>query len=231
MAKKCIPGLFCIGNMTLFVLVLILLGIIYLVIQVQKSVPSKESSTNVVVIPQQGSSSTLTNITSGLELPPLKVPSVFGLPSPSTPSVNIGNPAMGLVPVMPLVGGVMGGAMPIGGTIPVGGAMPIPVQIPTRGYPSSYQQVGILTSDTRKDMILPLMGRQTTTGRDKWQYYTVSNSGAIQTKLPVSCAGKSCTSEYGCNELFNGDTIFVEGYKEVFRATIYENSGLSYNPY
>lgn len=228
MAKKCVPGLFCIGNMTLFILVLILLGIVYLVIQVQKPVkPSASSSTNVVVIPpQSSSSSTLTNITSSLELPPLKVPSVFGLPSPSTPSVNIGNPAIELIPVI-------GGAMPVGGAVsmPIGGAMPIPVQIPTRGYPSSYQQVGILTSDTRKDMILPLMGRQTTTGRDKWQYYTVSNSGAIQTKLPVSCAGKSCTSEYGCNELFNGDTIFVEGYKEVFRATIYENSGLYYNPY
>jgi hypothetical protein len=224
MAKKCVPGLFCVGNMTLFVLVLILLGIVYLVIQGQRTVQQPASvNPNIVVVPQPTSQGDgIHNITSSLGLPPLKFPSIFGLPSPSTPGVNIGNPVIALDGV--------GMPIPVREVSPRV-AMPVAVQIPTRGYPTSYQQMGILTSDTRKDMILPLMGRQTTTGRDKWQYYTVSNSGAIQTKLPVSRAGRSCTSEYGCDELFNGDTVFVEGYKEVFRATIYENAGLAYNPF
>ena len=217
MAKKCIPGIICVGNMTLFVLILILLGVVYLVIQTQKSTPHNHPSSTMqshppVIINNTPPTSTLTNITSNLGLPPLKFPDVFGLPSPSTPSVNIGNPALGLVPAH-------------------GGVVPMAVQVPTRGYPTSYQQIGILTSDVRKDMILPLMGRRTTTGRDKWQYYTVSNSGAIQTKLPVKRAGRSCTSEYGCDELYDGDSVYVEGYKEVFRATVYENAGLSYLPY
>lgn len=214
MAKKCIPGVICIENMTLFVLVLILLGIVYLVIQSQRPHPVqlKPHIQNPIIIESpHPPSSILTNITSNLELPPLKRAEVFGLPSPLTPGVNIGNPL-----------------------IPIGAAsMPVPVavQIPTRGYPTGYQQIGILTSDMRKDMILPLMGRRTTTGRDKWNYYTVSNSGAIQTKLPVKRDGRSCTGEYGCDELYDRDAVYVEGYKEVFRATIYENAGLSYMPY
>jgi hypothetical protein len=237
MAKKCVPGLFCVGNMTLFVLVLILLGVVYLVIQGQRKQPHLPSTVqpNIVVVPQSTSShgDGINNITSSIGLPPLKFPSIFGLPSPSTPGVNLGNPAVNLGNPAVNLGNPMialdGVGMPVRDMSRV--AVPVPVQIPTRGYPSSYQQMGILTSDTRKDMILPLMGRQTTTGRDKWHYYTVSNSGAIQTKLPVSRAGRSCTSEYGCDELYNGDTVFVEGYKEVFRATIYENAGLAYNPF
>ena len=50
-------------------------------------------------------------------------------------------------------------------------------------------------------------------------------------KLPVSKNGKSCTSEYGCNDLFNGDVVYVEGYNDSFKVTMYENQKLSYIPY
>ena len=50
-------------------------------------------------------------------------------------------------------------------------------------------------------------------------------------KLPVSFQGKSCTNEYGCNSLNNGDTIYVEGYQDVFRATMYENNTMQYIPF
>ena len=69
------------------------------------------------------------------------------------------------------------------------------------------------------------------TGRDKWQYYTISNTGTLNTKLPVSVNGKSCTSENGCDMIYNNDTIFVEGYKDIFRVTIYENNLLRYLPF
>ena len=74
------------------------------------------------------------------------------------------------------------------------------------------------------------MGRLTMTGRDKWQYYTISNSGNLNTKLPVSVNGKSCTSEYGCDNIYNGDSVYVEGYNDSFSATIYENSPFRYIP-
>jgi hypothetical protein len=97
-----------------------------------------------------------------------------------------------------------------------------PVRMEMRG---SYSQIGILTRD---ELILPLMGRQYQRGRDKWQYYTISNTGNLNTKLPVSVKGKSCTSEYGCDQIMNGDQIYVEGYNNTFNATVYENNMFSY---
>ena len=47
----------------------------------------------------------------------------------------------------------------------------------------------------------------------------------------MSHNGRSCTSEYGCEELMNGDVVYVEGYKDAFKVTIYENSEPRYIPY
>jgi hypothetical protein len=106
----------------------------------------------------------------------------------------------------------------------------VPINMRTRGIPMSYGQTGILTRVNGKETILPLMGRALHTNRNKWQYYTMgSKNNAI--KLPVSNNGKSCTSEYGCDELMNGDTVYVEGYKDAFKATIYENDTPRYIPY
>ena len=92
--------------------------------------------------------------------------------------------------------------------------------------PIEYSQVGILTA--KPDLILLLMGRYM--GRDKWQYYTISNTGNINTKLPIKVNGRSCMNEYGCNVLNNGDVVFVEGYNHTFIVTLYENNWL-YNPF
>jgi len=107
----------------------------------------------------------------------------------------------------------------------------IPINIKTRGTNADFAQVGILTrKNGTDDMILPLMGSRLMTGRDKWTYYTISNNGNINTKLPISVAGRSCTNEYGCDEIYNKDTVYVEGYKDVFEATVYENGTFSYLP-
>ena len=106
----------------------------------------------------------------------------------------------------------------------------VPVNIETRGVASSYSQVGILTNSVPETLILPLMGRRHMAGRDKWQYYTISNTGMVNTKLPVSVKGKSCTSEYGCDSIMNGDQIYVEGYNSTFNVTIYDNGTFSYIP-
>jgi hypothetical protein len=79
-------------------------------------------------------------------------------------------------------------------------------------------------------MILPLMGRKHMSGRDKWQFYTISGSGNLNTKLPISVNGKSCTGEYGCDDIYNGDIVYVEGYNDTFKATIYENNQFQYLP-
>ena len=91
--------------------------------------------------------------------------------------------------------------------------------------------MGILTSNTGDNLILPLMGRRHMSGRDKWQYYTISNTGSLNTKLPISVNGKSCTSEYGCDQIMNNESVFVSGYNNEFNATIYENNMFNYIPY
>ena len=73
------------------------------------------------------------------------------------------------------------------------------------------------------------MGRPLYSNRSKWQYYTMNDkSNAI--KLPMSHNGRSCTNEYGCDELTSGDTVYVEGYNDAFKVTIYENSQPRYIP-
>ena len=112
--------------------------------------------------------------------------------------------------------------------------------IRTQPYQPNYSHVGILANpggggggggssgggggDANK-LILPLMGRRHNTNRSKWQYYTTSATG---TKLPVNLAGRSCTGEYGCDELSSGDFLYVEGYNGLFQFTAYDNASFAY---
>ena len=64
--------------------------------------------------------------------------------------------------------------------------------------------------------------------RDKWQYYTMSEINNI--KLPISRGKRSCTNEYGCDQIYDGDTVYIQGYNSVFKATIYENDMFRYLP-
>lgn len=206
--KKCIPGIICIENMTLFVLTLVVIsvGYLYYVVFV-KSANHSEQKKNVapsvqpIIVTQQSTPATsLDNI----YVPPLNTIDVRGPIQPITPPVALG----------------------------VG----VPVNIRTSTANTPYRQIGILTKnvrDGRDPLILPLMGRNLLNGRDKWQYYTVANSGGMtfNAKLPISVNGRSCTGEYGCDSVSNGDTVYVEGYEDTFRATIYENATMNYIPF
>ena len=115
----------------------------------------------------------------------------------------------------------------------VGDPRGVPININTRGFDTSYKQVGILTKNVQiqgDEVILAIMGRPLYSNRSKWQYYTMNDkSNAI--KLPMSHNGRSCTNEYGCDELMSGDTVYVEGYNTAFKVTIYENSQPRYIPF
>ena len=97
---------------------------------------------------------------------------------------------------------------------------------------TNYRQVGILTpiNGSKKNSILPLMGRPVFVNRNKWQYYTISDQHN-NVKIPISRKGKSCTNEYGCDYIYNGDTVYAEGYNEVFKATVYDNDTMRYLPF
>ena len=108
----------------------------------------------------------------------------------------------------------------------------MPINIPTQGPPvdTEYRQVGILTRMNGAEQILPLMGRPLLTNRDKWNFYTMKD-GYNAIKLPITHNGRSCTTEHGCNNLYNGDTVYVEGYNDAFKVTTYDNNVMRYIPF
>ena len=198
--KKCIPGLFCMENMTMFLLFVLIITVIYMyyinIVKPNIHSSNKTSFSQPVI----------------LMTPPVQdvAPEILAPVSTRTqPLVNLHSPPL------KQEGGIAA------------------INIPTRGPELEYTQTGILTRDNSgDDLILPLMGRRSSNGRDKYQYYTMTNNaGNIHTKLPISVKGKSCTSDLGCDEIFNGDVVYVEGYKDTFRATIYENMLYKYIPY
>ena len=108
--------------------------------------------------------------------------------------------------------------------------VPINVSTNVGAVDTTYRQVGIMTASNAKAKIIPLMGRPLFTNRDKWQYYTMSDQ-LNSMKLPISRNGKSCTNEYGCDKLFNGDTVFIEGLNEPYKVTLYDNDTIRYLPF
>jgi len=108
--------------------------------------------------------------------------------------------------------------------------VPINVSTNVGAVNTEYRQLGIMTATNTKGKIIPLMGRPLFTNRDKWQYYTMSDQNN-SIKLPVSRNGRSCTNEYGCDKLYNGDTVYVEGINEPYRITMYDNDTIKYLPY
>ena len=106
----------------------------------------------------------------------------------------------------------------------------VPINVRTQGVETDYRQVGILTRITGEETILPLMGRPLIYGRDTWNFYTMSDKNNM-VKLPITFKNKNCSGEYGCDNISNGDTVYVEGYNDAFKVTMYENTTMRYIPY
>lgn len=113
----------------------------------------------------------------------------------------------------------------------------VPINVPTRAgsMDTSYRQVGFITplNEPSQDNILTLMGRSLHANRNKWQYYTITNQHN-NVRLPISFKGRSASNDYGVDEIFSGDTIYVEGHNNAYTVTIYENgsnNGLQYLPF
>ncbi len=107
----------------------------------------------------------------------------------------------------------------------------VPINVSTQSCDDAkYRQLGILTRYGGKDeTILPLMGRPLFSKRDKWNFYTLNDKNNM-IKLPVKVKGKSGTSEYGCDNVYSGDIVFVEGYNDAFKVTTYDNDIVRYLP-
>jgi len=106
----------------------------------------------------------------------------------------------------------------------------LPINVPTQSFDTSYRQIGILTRLGDKETILPLLGRPLITNRDKWNFYTMSESNNLL-KLPISHNGRKCMTDTGCNDLYTGDVVRVDGYNDDFKVTTYENDMPKYIPF
>lgn len=202
---KCLPNMFCIKNTTIFfIIILSAIGVYYFYFNYFKlgtivSPPPQITTTSASTPPLFMISSRVnSDILEDPYAPPLRNDSYFG-------GIGLGGSMM---------------APPI---------ITMPINVRTQGPPinTNYRQVGLLTRINGKETILPLMGRPLQKNRDKWQFYTMSDKNN-SVKLPISFKKKSCTGEYGCDNIYNGDTVYVEGYKDAFQATIYDNAVMEY---
>jgi hypothetical protein len=202
---KCLPNMFCIRNTTIFFIVILsVIGIYFFYSNYSK----------------MALSSSMQTAPPSMQTAPPSMPPLFMMSSRTANSDVLEDPY----------------APPLRNDSYFGGAnmmMPmatgVPINIRTQGPPinTNYRQVGLLTRINGKETILPLMGRPLQKNRDKWQFYTMSDKNN-SVKLPISFKKKSCTSEYGCDNIYNGDTVYVEGYKDAFQATIYDNAVMEY---
>ena len=222
--KKCPPGVICIENVTMifiFIAIFIIIYICYISFYDNKSKHGyrREQTEQREQRESQGK----------IEYVERPVISLL----PSYPYNNLPPPVPGDVLLNPYVPPLRDERylVPSLNMIP-SGAVPINISTNVGAVDTSYRQVGILTplNSSSKDSILPLMGRPLFVNRDKWQYYTISNQHN-NVKLPVSKAGRSCTNEYGCDKIYNGDTIYIEGANDAYKVTVYDNDVIKYLPF
>jgi hypothetical protein len=93
-----------------------------------------------------------------------------------------------------------------------------PFNIPTQGLPEAYQSMGIVKTEEGK--LLPLYGRRSISSRDRYNYYTRTDSyNPIQ--IPIKIKGRDCQDGVGCPELYNGDNVKLSATGESGEVTIY----------
>ena len=110
-----------------------------------------------------------------------------------------------------------------GALIPPGG---VPVNVPTRGLPQAFQQVGIVKTG---DQLLPLYGRQTAYRSDRYNYYTRTDTyNPVQ--LPVRYERRDCMDSIGCDELLGGENVKIAGLGKEGHVEVYKFDGPTYIP-
>ena len=216
MAKKCPPGVICIENMTIVFLIIISLVALYIIYVIHVKQGYKQSinqqSINQQSINQQSiNQQSINQQGSGLHT------------RPAFSFSNIENDVL-LNPYEPPL---RDNRIFLTGNGNIHG---MPINVPTQSFNSTYRQVGLLTRIGAKETTLPLMGRPLIVNRDKWNFYTLSETNAML-KLPISHRGRQCMDVNGCNDLYTGDRVKVEGYHDMFKVTTYDNNTLQYIPY
>ena len=117
----------------------------------------------------------------------------------------------------------------------------LPINMETRGSGGDFQQVGILSKNViNKDAetpgnntdsnILPLYGKPTYRGSNKWLYYTETDK-YNPVKIPITVNNRDCTDDIGCDELYDGGEVVIPSYNGVFKVKIYKFNKPRYIPF
>jgi hypothetical protein len=102
------------------------------------------------------------------------------------------------------------------------------IDIPTRGYPDSYQYLGNLfkvsgNTEIQGDKVVKLFGRQKIRGSNQYEYYGITNdSSTLNYKIPIN------TKNY--QELFDGDIINIPQLGGSFNVNLHPDQTFRYNP-
>lgn len=229
MARKCPPGVICIENMTILFIIIVIGIVLYYVkpmmpVQNQPQQPSQQyqqTSNTSLQFPFQEETRNVYRINDIITERPFAGSGIFARANPNIAFSNAPNDILLNPYAAPLRDDRY---FPTNNSDPRG----VPINTSTSAVDTTYRQVGLLKRMNGPEMLLPLMGRPLFTSRDKWNFYTLNENNL---KLPVTFKQKSCTSEYGCDNIYNGDSVFVDGIDAPFKVTMYDNATMKYIPY
>lgn len=108
----------------------------------------------------------------------------------------------------------------------------VPINIPTRGEASGYQQVGLLIQsdgEGNNQVKLPLFGQQIYPRSREWNYYTNSD-GYQSVKLGINSQGRNSMDRHGIPELYDGNSVSIDGYDSQFNVKLYKLDNPRYIP-
>lgn len=109
---------------------------------------------------------------------------------------------------------------------PRGGIASIPINIPTQGLPESFQSVGLIQADGQ---VLPLYGRRTMRGGDRWNYYTRTDT-FNPVPVPIRFQKRDCMDDVGCQEILSGEHVKIEVLGKEGTTKMYRFDGPKYIP-
>ena len=213
--KKCPPGVMCINYYVITFIFIIIIALLYIYGSFSQTIILNNQPREKIVV-KNGESNNNTNggwMSSWLPNYPYTNAPNDVLLNPYAAPLRDERYIMGPLTVPPL-------------------SVPINVSTNVGAVNTSYRQVGFLTSINpgKEERILPLLGRPLFTNRDKWQYYTISDQ-RNSIKLPIIKNRKNCTNEHGCDSLYNGEKVYIEGINKYYKVTLYENNTIQYLPF
>lgn len=231
MPRKCKDGELCLNSFTIIIIILIFLVLLMVT-----------KKNNIIIMPQSNNNNSKKNNRFN-NYQKIRQPA-SPPPSPPPQTINIHPPEQNKLSYWGYVNGKSTERV-INPTLPPERSYEqtynVPINIPTRGVSGGFQQVGILYKESvdseesqignnNDSVVLPLYGRPTYPGSNKWTYYTSSDKYHT-VKMPISNNGKECNNDIGCNEIYDGELITLPAYNSVFKVQLYNYDKPRYLPH